>query len=134
MERRASRLSGEYRRLWLDLTTNTIKHLLVRLALSRKEWKGLEGCKSGSLHELGQDLHELLENLADDKLRARGLAKGRYESGREASSCMVAAKAVSFCLLGKVSKLGQPSAELGPSMGEERREALPFLGRKIINP
>lgn len=86
----------------------------------------------GSFQELGQDLHELLENLADDKLRARGFAKGRYESGREVSSCMVAAKAVSFCLLGKVSKLGQPSAELGPSMG--RREGKLCLGRKRINP
>ena len=69
----------------------------------------------GSFQEASKDLHHLLECLADSKLKARGLARGRegdewerslilHEFRRELS--LVAAKAVSACLLGKVSKLG----------------------------
>ena len=69
----------------------------------------------GSFQEASKDLHHLLECLADSKLRARGLARGREgeEWGRSLiltdfrrELSLVAAKAVSGCLLGKVSKLG----------------------------
>ena len=75
------------------------------MANSRGGWWGLSS----------KDLHHLLECLADYKLKASGLAQGRegdewerslilHEFRRELS--LVAAKAVSACLLGKVSKLG----------------------------
>ena len=70
----------------------------------------------GSFQEASKDLHHLLECLADSKLRARGLARGREGDRWERSLIMtdfrkklslVAAKAVSACLLGKVFKLGE---------------------------
>ena len=68
-----------------------------------------------SFQEASKDLHRLLECLADSKSRARGHARRRegsewerslilHEFRRELS--LVAAKAVSACLLGKVSQLG----------------------------
>ena len=91
----------------------------------------------GSFQEASKDLHHLLECLADSKLRARGLARGREgdewersvilnEFRRELS--LVAAKAVSACLLGKVSKLGDGHRQAAKRRAwakhdNERREA-----------
>ena len=73
----------------------------------------VQGWVVGSFQEISLDLHEL---LADAKLRARGFAWG-WEGGKLGRSLLLhefwrelslfAAKAVSSCLLGKVSKLGE---------------------------
>ena len=97
----------------------------------------LQGWVVGSFQEASKDLHHLLECLADSKLRARGLARGREgdewersvilnEFRRELS--LVAAKAVSACLLGKVSKLGDGHRQAAKRRAwakheNERREA-----------
>ena len=91
----------------------------------------------GLSRRICKDLHDLLECLADSKLRARGLARGREgdewersvilnEFRRELS--LVAAKAVSACLLGKVSKLGEGHRQAAKRRAwakyeNERREA-----------
>ena len=79
-----------------------------------------------SFQEISQDLHELLENLADTKLRPRGLARVREGGEWERSLLLqefrqelslVTAKAVSSCLLGKVSKLGEGCSQ-APGSGK----------------
>ena len=69
----------------------------------------------GSFQENSKDLHHHLECLVDSKLRARDLEWGREGDDWERSVIMtdfrrelslMAAKAVSACLLGMVSKLG----------------------------
>ena len=61
--------------------------------------------------EASNDIHDLLDCLADSKLRERGLARGRNGDEWERSIILqdfrrefilVAAKAVSSCMLGKV--------------------------------
>ena len=97
----------------------------------------LQGLVVGSFQEASQDLHSLLEYLTDAMLKARGLARGRegsdWERGivlngfrRELS--LVAAKAVSACLLGKASKLGEGHRQAAKRrvwarQENERREA-----------
>ena len=112
------RLPGEYRRplAKLDQRYHGTPDGQVGPLQRRLEGFGrLQGWVVGSFQEASKDLHHLLECLADSKLRARGLARGREgdewersvilnEFRRELS--LVAAKAVSACLLGKVSKLG----------------------------
>ena len=96
-----------------------------------------QGWVVGSFQEASKDLHHLLECLADSKLKARGLARGRegdewerslilHEFRRELS--LTAAKAVSACLLGKVSKLGDGHRQAARRRAwakheSERREA-----------
>ena len=97
----------------------------------------LLGLVVGSFQEGSKDLHALLEALADSKLRARGLARGREGSEWERSTILhdlrrelsqAAAKAVSACLLGKVAKLGEGNRQAAKRRAwakaeEERREA-----------
>ena len=70
----------------------------------------------GTFQEGSKDLHALLETLADCKLRAMGLARGREGTERERSTFLtqlrrelstVGAKAQSSCLLGRVSRVGE---------------------------
>ena len=80
----------------------------------------------GTFQEGSKDLHALLETLADCKLRARGLARGREGTEWERSSILcdfrrelstVGAKAVSSCLLGRVARVGE-----GFRLAAKRRE------------
>ena len=70
----------------------------------------------GTFQEGSKDLHSLLETIADSKLRARGLARGREGTEQERSVIllnlrrelsMAGAKANSACLLGRVARLGE---------------------------
>ena len=97
----------------------------------------LQGLVVGSFQEGSKDLHALLEDLADSKLRARGLAMGREGSEWERSTILhdlrrelslVSAKAVSACLLGKVAKLGEGHRQAAQRRAwakheDEKREA-----------
>ena len=76
----------------------------------------LECLVMGSFQEGSKDLHALLENLADCKLRTMGLARGREGTERERSIFLtglrrelstVGAKAQSSCLLGRVARVGE---------------------------
>ena len=80
----------------------------------------------GSFQEGSKDLHALLETLADCRLRARGLARGREGTERERSVILsdlrrefspVGAKAVSSFLLGRVARVGE-----GHRMAAKRRD------------
>ena len=70
----------------------------------------------GTFQEGSKDLHYLLEILADSKIRARGLARGREGTEQERSVIllnlrrelsMAGARAHSACLLGRVARLGE---------------------------
>ena len=118
VDKRSSRLAGEYRRPLIKLDHKyhgTPSGQIGPLQRRLESFGTLQGLVVGSFQEASQDLHSLLECLTDAKLRARGLARGReggdWERGiilnefrRELS--LVAAKAVSSCILGKASKLG----------------------------
>ena len=80
----------------------------------------------GTFQEGSKDLHALLESLADCKLRAMGLARGREGTERERSIFLsqlrrelstVGAKAQSSCLLGRVARVGE-----GHRAAAKRRE------------
>jgi hypothetical protein len=140
VERRATRLPGEYRRPLARLDQRYHATPVGQVGPLQRRLEGfgrLQGWVVGSFQEASKDLHHLLECLADSKLRARGLARGREgdewersvilnEFRRELS--LVAAKAVSACLLGKVSKLGDGHRQAAKRRAwakyeNERREA-----------
>ena len=76
----------------------------------------LQGLVVGAFQEGSQDLHGLIETLADNKLRAMGLAQGREGTEHERATIvaglrrklsMTAAKANSACLLDRVERIGE---------------------------
>ena len=140
VEKRSSRLTGEYTRPLVKLDQKyhgTPAGQVGPLQRRLESFGRLQGLVVGSFQEASQDLHSLLEYLTDAKLKARGLARGRegsdWERGiilngfrRELS--LVAAKAVSACLLGKASKLGEGHRQAAKRrvwarQENERREA-----------
>ena len=76
----------------------------------------LLGLVVGAFQEGSNDLHALLESMADSKLKAKGLARGREGSDHERSVIlagfrrelsMSSAKAYSACLLDRVARVGE---------------------------
>ena len=70
----------------------------------------------GAWQEGSKDLHSLLDILADHKIHAMGLARGREASERERAQILsgyrrtlstTAARASSGCLLGRLAKVGE---------------------------
>ena len=140
VEKRATRLPGEYRRPLAKLDQQyhgTAVGQVGPLQRRLDSFGRLQGLVVGSFQEGSKDLHALLEALADSKLRARGLARGREGSEWERSTILhdlrrelslAAAKAVSACLLGKVAKLGEGNRQAAKrrawaKVEEEKREA-----------
>ena len=138
MER--SRLQGEYRRPLVKLDQKyhgTADGQVGPLQRRLDSFGPLQGLVVGSFQEASKDLHGLLEILTDSKLRVRGLARGREGSEWERGAILnefrrelslVAAKAVSACLLGKVAKLGDGQRQAAKRRAwakceHERREA-----------
>ena len=85
----------------------------------------LQGLVIGAFQEGSQDVHALLDILADSKMKARGLARGREGSNQERAEIlagmrrqlsMTAARAYSACLLDRVSRVGE-----GHRMAAKRR-------------
>ena len=85
----------------------------------------------GTFQEGSKDLHQLLDQIADSKLRALGLARGREGSDHERSVIMMnlrrelsiaSAKANSACLLGRISKLGEGHRQAAKRRAWVRRE------------
>ena len=86
---------------------------------------------SNAFQEGSKDPHSLLEVLADSKLRSRGLARGREGSGWERSSIisdfkrelsLAGAEAYSFCLLGRVARVGKEHRNAARRRAWVRRE------------
>ena len=70
----------------------------------------------GTFQEGSKDLHFLLDQLADSKIRAMGLARGREGTEFERSVILTnlrrelstaGAKAQSACLIGRVARMGE---------------------------
>ena len=83
MERRASGLTGEYTRPLAKLDTkyhNTPQGETGPLVTRLRTFGRLRGLVVGAWGEGSRDLHSLLDTLADYRLRAVGLARGRVGS------------------------------------------------------
>ena len=85
----------------------------------------------GPFQEGSDDIHALLDVLADSHLRARGLARGREGSSHERSTIlagfrrrlsMVAAKAYSTCLMDRVSRIGEGHRQAAKRRAWVKRE------------
>ena len=70
----------------------------------------------GTFQEGSKDMHSLLDIIAESKLKARGLARGREGTEQERSVILMnmrrelstaGAKAQSACLLGRVARMGE---------------------------
>ena len=139
VERRSVPLPGEYSKplarldhLYHGTAVGQVGPLERRL----QGFGPLQCLVMGTFQEGSKDLHSLLEALADSKLRAKGLARGREGTERERSIIIsnfrrelsvVGAKANSSCLLGRVARVGEghrlaAKRRAGMRQEEERRE------------
>ena len=119
VERRAARLSGEYRRPLEKLDSKyhgTQPGQAGPLVRRLESYGPLLGLVVGSFQEGSKDLHFLLGTMADSQLRARGLLRGREGTDHERSVIlaglrrtlsMTAAKAYSSCLMDRVARVGE---------------------------
>ena len=118
VERRRERLQGEYRRPLekLDRAHHGTQPGKVGPLVRRLDsyWP-LLGLVIGAFQEGSQDLHALLQNMADSKLKAKGLARGREGSNQEMSLIlagfrrelsMASVKAYLACFLDRVARVG----------------------------
>ena len=134
VERRSGLLAEEYRKPLAILdqryhgTQVGVAGPLVRRLHSYGQ---LQGLVVGAFQEGSEDIHALLEVLADNQLRAKGLARGREGSNQERSSIlagfrrrlsMVAAKAYSACLLDRLARIGVGHREAAERRSWVRRE------------
>ena len=119
VERRVIPLPGEYStplakldRKYHGVAVGQVGPLQRRL----QEYGNLVCLVMGTFQEGSKDLHSLLETLADHKLRAKGLARGREGTERERSVILsdfrrelsvTGAKAQSACLIGRVARVGE---------------------------
>ena len=89
----------------------------------------------GAWQEASKDLHNLLDVLADHKVAALGLARGREATENELAQMLsgyrrtlstTAARANSGCLLGRLAKVGEAHR------GAARRRAWALRGEKRL--
>ena len=134
VERRAVVLPGEYRRPLEKLdrgyhgtTVNQVGPLVRRL----ESFGRLQGLVLGAWQEGSKDLHDLLDTLAESKLKTMGLARGMQGTEMERGNILgqfrrrlsvAAAKAQSACLIGKVSKVGEGHRQAAKRRAWVRRE------------
>ena len=134
MQRRASKLPGEYRRPLerLDMRFHgTVQGQVGPLVRRLESYGPLIGLVMGAFQEGSKDLHSLLDTLAESQLKARGLARGREGTDQEKSIIlaglrrvlsMAAAKAYSSCLLDRVSRVGEEHRQAARRRAWVRRE------------
>ena len=134
VERRSQELSGEYRRplIALDRKYHGTQAGQVGPLVRRLDSFGnLQGLVMGAFQEGSKDLHALLESLADSKLRAKGLARGREGSEQERSIMiaglrrelsLAAAKANSASLLDRVARIGEANRQAAKRRAWAKRE------------
>ena len=119
VERRGGLIAGEYRRplAALDARYHGTADGQTGPLVRRLERHGtLLTWVMGAWQEGSKDLHGLLDILADNKIHALGLARGRETSERERAQILssyrrilstTAARASSGCLLGRLAKVGE---------------------------
>ena len=119
VERRVVPLPGEYRNPLKKLDSKyhgTLDGQVGPLVRRLESYGKLLCLVMGTFQEGSKDLHSLLEHIADSKLKARGLARGREGSEQERSVILMnlrrelstaGAKAQSACLLGRVARMGE---------------------------
>jgi hypothetical protein len=85
----------------------------------------------GAFQEGSKDLHALLDTLADSKLRAKGLARGREGTEMERAIILsefrrelsvAGAKAYSACMIGRVARVGEGRRRAARRRAWVRRE------------
>ena len=119
VERRATPLPLEYRNPLsnLDSKYHGTQPGQVGPLVRRLEGYGKLLCLvMGTFQEGSKDMHSLLDIIAESKLKARGLARGREGTEQERSVILMnmrrelsttGAKAQSACLLGRVARMGE---------------------------
>ena len=119
VERRSTPLPAEYRTplARLDNKYHGTQAGQVGPLVRRLEGYGKLLCLvMGTFQEGSKDLHSLLEIIADSKVKARGLARGRERTEQERSVILMnlrrelstaGAKSQSACLLGRVARMGE---------------------------
>ena len=124
MERRSSRLADEYRRPLAALDERyhgTLQGQVGPLVRRLDSYGQLQGLVVGAFQEASKDVHSLLDVLADTKVKAMGLARGREGTDQERAAIlsgfrrqlsMTAAKAYSACLLDRVNRMGRVRGKL----------------------
>ena len=129
MERRATPLPGEYRTplAKLDSKYHGTQAGQVGPLVRRLEGYGKLLCLvMGTFQEGSKDLHSLLDIIADSKIKARGLARGREGTEQERSVILMnlrgelstaGARSQSACLLGRVARMGE-----GHRLAAKRRQ------------
>ena len=134
VERRSEKLPDEYRRplaLLDERYHGTQQGEVGPLVRRLNSYGQLQGLVLGAFQEGSQDVHALLDILADSKLKARGLARGREGSNQERAVIlagmrrqlsMTAAKAYSACLLDRVSRVGEGHRMAGKRRAWVKRE------------
>ena len=89
VERRSSRLADEYRRPLAALDERyhgTLQGQVGPLVRRLDSYGQLQGLVVGAFQEASKDVHSLLDVLADTKVKAMGLARGR--EGTDQFSCI----------------------------------------------
>ena len=85
----------------------------------------LQGLVVGAFQEGSDDIHALLDVLADSQLRARGLARGREGSSHERSTILAGFRRRLSMVAAKASWTGSPGLGRGTDRlprGENERE------------
>ena len=134
MDRRSSRLPREYKTPLANLDRRyhgTLEGEVGPLVRRLERFCPLQGLVVGAFQEGSKDLHTLLDLLADSKLRAMGLARGREGteqeraiilSGLRRRLSMAAAKANSACLLDRSWRVGEHHRQAAKRRAWAKRE------------
>ena len=119
VERRVIQLPGEYSTPLAKLDRKyhgTAEGQVGPLQRRLEGYGRLQCLVMRTFQEGSNDLHALLETLADSKLRAKGLARGREGTDMERAIILsefrrelsvTAGKANSACLIGRVARVGE---------------------------
>ena len=134
VERRSSRLSDEYRRPLALLDERyhaTLPGQVGPLVRRLDSYGQLQGLVLGAFQEASKDVHSLLDILADSRVKAMGLARGREGTDQERAAIlsgfrrqlsMTAAKAYSACLLDRLGRIGEGNRQAAKRRAWVRRE------------
>ena len=125
-ERRARGLNADYRR-----KAKKIDQEIIKIPSGERgpveqrldEFGEIKGLCFGAFGEASQDVHDLIETMAESRLRFQVLAEGRPEGGSDQEKALIvgqlrrrlslaAIKAQVECLLGRINQAGNGNKQL----------------------
>ena len=140
VNKRAQLLPGEYRKKARDIDQKIINTPAeVRGPVERRldEYGNLKGLVFGAFGEASDDVHDLIDTLAESRLRFQVLSEGREGGGSDNEKGMIVnqirrtlsmsvIKSQVACLLGKIQQAGPGNKQLA-----KKRERMLFLDEKM---